>query len=470
MKNFNRRDFLATGSCGMMSSLTAMNALIQLRVTGNAVAGTTDSSSEHKALVCIFLDGGNDSYNMLVPTASDEYTNYAASRSNMALPNVGSTNGVLPLTSLNTPGRTFGVNPAMEGIQRLFNDQKAAFIANVGTLVEPIPNAAAYSSGNFKLPRALFSHFDQQDEWQTSLPQDPSAATGWGGRMADLTNLLNDPTGKVPMSYSLSGNNTYQTGTDVVSYTITRDGAIPLNGLSQHTVIPPSTANTAASLMEQTYRSVLEQAYTDETRNSIDSFQEFSTAINGSSITTTFPGSDFGRDLEMTAKSIASANALGQKRQIFFIRVTQWDDHASLLTSHGPRLSALSAGIEAFQQAMVDLDMEDNVTLYTMSEFSRTLRSNGLGTDHAWGGNHIVTGGAVKGGRIYGDYPDNLLLGQGQDVGANGRLLPSTSCDLYFAELAQWFGVSAPDLYTVLPNLSRFHSASATSAPMGFLL
>lgn len=453
-----------------MTSLSMLNALMQLKITGNAVAApASGAANDHKALVCVFLTGGNDSFNTLVPTTAGEYGNYLASRSNIALPAPGAAGGVLPINSLNTPGRTFGVHPSMSALQSLFNSQKAAFVANVGTLVEPIPDVAAYNSGRFELPKSLFSHTDQQAEWQTSLPQQVSALTGWAGRMADCMNIANDPDGKVPMSISLSGNNVLQTGTSISPYTIEESGAVSLEGAQDTSGLNVLRANAASSLMEETYHSVLERAYAEETKNSLDSFDAFSAAVNGVSLRTPFPSSRFGSNLEMISKSIAGAPALGQKRQIFFVEFSGWDDHANLIQNHALRLEDLSNSISAFQASMEDQGISDNVTLYTFSDFSRTLRSNGAGTDHAWGGNQLVVGGAVKGGRIYGEYPDNLLLGQGLDVGRNGRLLPTTSCDLYYAELAQWFGVSLSDLSTILPNLSRFHTASATEAPLGFL-
>jgi len=258
----SRRLFLGKGTCGAMSSLGLLNTILQLRLTGNAVA-QTGSDPEYKALVCLFLIGGNDSYNMLVPTTAGEHALYSASRSNLALPLPGNTGGVLPLTSQNTPGRTFGLNPAMPQLQQSFNNGQAAFIANAGTLVEPIPNVAAYNSGNFQLPQALFSHNNQQTEWQTSLPQSLSALNGWMGRMADSINILNDPLGTVPMSISLSGNNTMQTGSEVFPYAITQDGSVGLQGAGSIGNVNGLRAAATTSMMEQSYRTVLERAYAE---------------------------------------------------------------------------------------------------------------------------------------------------------------------------------------------------------------
>ncbi len=463
-----RREFIKQGVCGSMTSLGLLNTLIQLRLTGNAVA-QTGAPQNYKALVCLFLFGGNDSYNMLIPTASGEYSNYVASRTNLALPSPGSPNGVLPLTTLNTPGRTFGVNPALEFLQSAYNNEDVAFIANAGTLIEPIPNVAAYNSGNYDLPKALFSHNNQQMEWQTSLPQSLSASTGWAGRMADNLNILNDPNGKVPMSVSLNGNNTLQTGTDVVPYVINESGAVGLTDLNT-TVANNARNNTTTSFMDQTYRSVLERAYAEESNNSFDAFADFSAALNSSNITTVFSNTGLAKDLEMVAKTIKSAPNLGHERQIFFVGLGGFDHHSSLLAPHTALLKELDGALASFNAAMHEINMDDDVTLFTCSEFGRTMRSNGLGTDHAWGGNQIVMGGAVKGSRIYGDYPSNLLIGTGLDVGTTGRLLPTTSCDLYFAELAKWFGVSSGDLETILPNINNFYSPTSAAPPLGFLL
>ncbi|MGJ8725440.1 MAG: DUF1501 domain-containing protein [Roseibacillus sp.] len=465
----SRRMFLGKGTCGAMSSLALFNTLLQLRMTGNAMAQSGAGDDDHKALVCIFLFGGNDSFNMLVPTTTDEYSAYAASRSNLALPSPGNTGGVLPLTSLNTPGRTFGLNPAMPKLQSLFNTSEAAFVANVGTLVVPIPTPVDYKSGNFELPKALFSHNNQQAEWQTSLPQTLSALSGWAGRMADATNIRNDPNGTVPMSISLDGNNIMQTGSNVFPYSITKDGSVGLTG-SGFGGSNGLRVGATESMMEETYRTVLERAYAEESSRSFDTHSSFASATSSVNISTAFDSTTLSQNLAMVARSIAAGPALGHKRQIFFVGYGSFDHHDELLAAQTLRLTELDNAISSFQTAMSDLSLEDQVTLFTCSEFSRTIRSNGRGTDHAWGGNQIVVGGAVKGSRIYGQYPDTLGLASGMDIGTNGRLLPSTSCDLYFAELAKWFGVSNSDLETILPNISEFYSPTSSTPPLGFLL
>ena len=447
-----------------MTSLGLLNTLLQLRMTGNAVA-QTGADPSFKALVCVFLTGGNDSFNMLVPTTSDEYSDYSASRSNLALPLPGSTNGVLPLNVLNTPGRTFGLNPAMPQLQGLFNTGAAGFIANTGTLIEPIPNVAGYRSGSFRTPQALFSHASQIMEWQTSLPQTVTGLNGWAGRMADAVNILNDSAGGVPMSISLDGNNILQTGSEIVPYVISENGSIGLSGAGQGPSTSGLRASSVSSMMEQSYRTILERAYAEGTSSSFDIHEAFSSATTSASLNTTFPRTTLANKLAMVARSIKAAPDLGHKRQIFFITHGSFDHHSDLVEPQALLLNELDGAMSAFNSAMHEQNMNDQVTLFTCSEFSRTLRSNGRGTDHGWGGNQIVMGGAVDGAKIHGQYPESLLIGSGQDIGTNGRLLPTTSCDLYFAELAKWFGVSTGDLETILPNLSNF----ASSPPLEFI-
>lgn len=467
--DISRRLFLGKGACGAMSSLGVLNTILQLRMTGNAVA-QTGAASDYKALVCVFLTGGNDSFNMLVPTTASEHLHYAASRSNLALPLPGRAGGVLPLTSLNTPGRSFGLHPAMPQLQGLFNAGDAGFVANVGTLVEPVGTVAEYNSGDFELPKALFSHNNQQMEWQTSLPQSLLAFDGWAGRMADIVNIQNDPSATVPMSISLSGNNIMQTGNEVFQYVITENGSVGLTGNGVSGSVEGHRAGAVSSMMEQTYRTVLERAYAEGTTRSFGTHEAFSAATEGVASASAFPNTTLAKQLEMISKTIKAGPSLGHKRQIFFVALNGFDHHGELLEAHNDRLGVLDGALAAFQTEMNGSGLSEQVSLFTSSEFARTIRSNGRGTDHGWGGNQIVMGGAVQGSRIYGNYPSSLLLGTGQDVGTNGRLLPSTSCDLYFAELAKWFGVSGSDLETVLPNISNFYSPTSSEPPLGFLL
>lgn len=467
----NRRKFLGSANCAAISSVGILNTLVNLRMIGNAAAASSPGNDDYRALVCLFLHGGNDSYNMLIPTGTSEHANYAAIRSNLALPAPGSGDprAILPINATNTGGRSFGLHHSLTEMQGLFNSQNLSFISNVGTLVEPT-TVAQYKSGSVTLPRSLFSHNDQQREWQTSVPQ-ANLKTGWAGRLADRVSAVNT-SNEVSMNISLDGTNLLQTGDSSFAYAIDSQGAKLLTGAQSGLSAELNRVNGAKSLVEKNYRDVLRRAFAEEASRGFDAGEAFSSAFEVAEVSTPFPDSSVARDLQAVARSIAARDTFGHKRQIFFVQQRGFDNHAELLESHESLMSHLDANLKAFWDSLVELGVEDQVTLFSCSDFGRTLRSNGLGTDHAWGGHSFVMGGCVDGGKIFGEYPDQsqLSIGNGLDVGFNGRLLPTTSCDEYFAELALWFGLSPNDLLEVFPNLGNFYSHSDNTPPLGFLL
>jgi len=467
----NRRSFLGSANCAALSSLGIFNTLVNLKLIGNAVAAPPAAPGDYRAMICLFLHGGNDSYNMLAPTSVTEHANYAAIRSNLALPAPGSglANALLPLNSTNTPGRSFGVHHAMPQLQQLFNNGKAAFIANVGTLVEPT-TVAQFKSNSVKLPLSLFSHNDQRREWQTSVPQ-TSLKTGWGGRLADRMMGFNS-SNQVSMNISLEGSNLLQTGNVSFAYTIDPGGAKTLTGATGGVAAELNRVQGAKSLVEHTYRDVLRRAFSEEAKRSYETAERFAGIFDASAVSTVFPSGGLGSDLRAVAKTIASRGPLGHSRQIFYVQAGGYDNHAELLNTQAGLLGTVDAALKAFWDSLVELGVENEVALFTCSDFGRTLRSNGQGTDHAWAGNTFVMGGAVNGSKIYGNYPDasQFRIGAGLDVGFNGRLLPTTSCDQYFSELALWFGLAPSDLPEIFPNIGNFYSYSAGSPPLGFLL
>jgi len=456
-----------------MSSVSLLNTLVNLKMVGNASAQTASQGS--KTLVCLFLRGGNDSYNMLVPSSPAEHQNYSIMRSNIALPNVGSPGGVLPLNRADSPktpennGRQFAVHPAMPEIQNLFDQGNIAFVANVGTLVAPT-SLTAYQNEAVPLPQALFAHNSQIMEWHTSVPQG-GAGSGWQGRIADLLNPASAGfnAGSVSMNISLAGNNTMQVGETTTYYTIGPDGSTGLDGLqASNLTFQGIRARNTKSIMEETYKNLYVDSFTKESRQSFELHEIFSAAFTSSSVSTIFPNTNLGRDLLGVARAIAAQTQLGQTRQTFFVEYGTFDHHADLLERQELMLGQLSEAVKSFWDALEELGISDEVTLFTASDFSRTLRSNGIGTDHAWGANHFVMGGAVDGQKIYGKYPDDseLKIGSGIDVGNNGRMLPTISTDEYFADLALWLGVPEADIGTVFPNLSNFWSGG--EAPVGY--
>jgi len=461
----NRRSFLKGGAASILATVPVMNTLLSLK----ASAALIPAPDDYRALVCIFLGGGCDTYNLLVPTTSTEYNNYRLSRSNLALPVTG-TGAVLPLTVANTPGRTFGVHPSCSRVQGLFNSGKIAFLANTGTMVQPatVAEYRARSSGSKLFPLGLFSHSDQSRHWQTSVPQSRAGAQGWAGRVADLLEAsVNNSS--ISMNISLAGINTMQVGKDTASFSMTQNGPVRLSGDTLSAGIFRVQNDALRDISSEYHRNLFKQAYSKDVTESIDLSRAFGDAYNNSKINTTFATSaSINSDLNAIAKTISIRENLGVKRQIFFVMYGGWDHHGELLNTQAGMLGHLDSALKSFHDAMNELSLWDKVVTFTASEFARTLRSNGRGTDHAWGGNHLIMGGAVDGGKIFGQYPELRFSGP-QDIGGGGLLLPTTSCDQYFAELVSWFGVPYSELATILPNLGNFYSASSGARPIGFI-
>ena len=463
----NRRNFLGQASCAAIGSITSMNTLYNLMATNRLSVASTTPPTDYKALVCILLAGGNDSFNMLMPKGDAEHAKYAVTRSNLAIPK----EDIIGLSGTNS-GYSLGIHPSMAPMASMYEAGDLAFIANAGTLVEPIANVTEYRSTLKKKPLGLFSHSDQIEQWQTSIP-DQRQAIGWGGRMADLLNDTNSSNG-ISMNISLSGRNVFQSGQNVLEYSISNRG----NGASGIEQFGTSDAgllnrlrNTAVdSLMGDIYGNVFKETFANLTTKTIASQKVFEAAMNQiGTFPTIFEDDDhyLSQNLRMMARVISSAQALDQKRQIFFTTFGGWDHHDEVLNNQTAMLGIVSKAINQFYQALdaADPGLRDQVTLFTVSDFARTLTSNGNGSDHAWGGNMMVAGGAVQGGQVYGSYPD-LDLANNLMVSQRGNLLPTTASDQIFAEMAKWFGVSDTDLNDyVLPNYKRFDQN-----PLGFLM
>lgn len=451
--SINRRQFIGQASCGAISATSLFSTLLTLRLANSLAAqSTSGGEGDYKALVCLFLAGGNDSFNMLVPTTSGEYEAYAAVRGNLAL----ARDTVLQITPGNLGGRTLGVHPSMTEVRDLFGQGRLAFVSNVGSLVRPL-TLADYRAGR-SLPLSLYSHADQIKQWQTCIP-DQRTAVGWGGRAADIINSLNSPS-LVSMNISLSGQNVFLTGRDAFTYSVSSGGATALTGYSPTAVNSLTAQRTKGvdSVMDQSYRNLFEQTYAESTRDAVDSYYEFSTALNGINLTTPVPtGNSLASSLAMIARVIAARSRFGARRQIFFVQLGGWDHHDEVLNNQLTMLRTVSQAIGMFSSALTEVGVADRVTLFTASDFGRTLSSNGNGSDHAWGGNHLVMGGAVNGGKVYGDaaaghYPDFRNLAA-IDTG-QGRLIPGVSVDEYARDLLAWFGVSNSNMDYVLPAFS----------------
>ncbi len=452
----SRRQFLRQASCAAVGSTSLYSVLLNLATAGRASAETLSPFGDYKALVCLFLDGGNDSFNMLTPGEPEEFQRYAAARANLSLAQPD----VLPITG--PQGRRFALHPGMAEVRDLYDAGHLSFVANVGTLVEPttLDQINAYTA---KLPLGLYSHSDQSMHWQTSTP-DKRGSVGWGGRMAEILQSVNERN-EISMNISLSGTSVFQSGENLIPYAITPHGSPLLAGYDDAT--QPFFRKAVDSMLEQNYQNLLKQTYARLTRNAIDSSAVFLDAWNKAKrVATRFPNTDLGRRLRGTAQAMATRDLLGMRRQVYFVRYGGWDHHDEVLATQAGMLTTLSQAVGSFWTALGELGLQDDVLLFTASDFGRTLSSNGEGSDHGWGGNQFVLGGGHRGGRIYGDYPEDLSIGNNLDTG-RGRLIPTTSVDSYFAELALWLGVSPGDLPAVLPNIERFYDPASTSAPLG---
>jgi uncharacterized protein (DUF1501 family) len=456
--NVSRRYFLRQAACAAVGTTSIASTVWNLRAINSATAQTLGSAADFRALVCLFLYGGNDANNMVVPIDNTTYPVYSAARGPLAL----AQNSLLPL-NLTTPdpqGRSFGLHPNMPELQTLFNNDRAlAIMANVGTLIEPI-TAAQYLNGTAKLPPQLFSHDDQQVEWQTGWADGPRSS-GWGGRLADLLTSFNDAN-TISMSISLAGTNTFQIGNRVSEYQVSSNGGIGLNGFGGTN--GQIRYQAVQDLLNLPHQNLFEAEFARITNRSIKNNAILTTALNGITLNTPFPAnSGLSSQLQAIAKIIAARQTLGMRRQIFFCSVGGYDTHSDELASQANLLAELSQCMSAFYLATKELGVADRVTLFTASDFGRTFQSNGTGADHAWGSHALVLGASVNGGAIYGTFP-TLAVGGPEDVG-EGRWVPTSSVDQYSATLAKWYGITSPtDLRTVLPNIDRF-----SNTDLGFM-
>lgn len=456
-KHVSRRDILRVGGTAVASTVCG-----RLAIPRSAIAATPYVSG-YKALVCAYLTGGNNGFNMLVPTSNGAYGTYQTSRGNLAI----AQNTLLPLNGMASDGNTYGLHPSCPELQALFNAGNVAFVCNVGPLIQPTTVAQA-QSGSVQLPPQLFSHIDQTNQWMTSNPLSEELF-GWAGRIADLF-AANGVGANLAYCVTTGGTNTWQSGKNTLPYVLGTGGAPSLNviglkGARQQVVM--DLLNQAASdtnLMVSQYNAVMSSATSKVTlvSNALTAAGDFTTQFPNN------PGDGgqsgdgmFDAQLHEVARVIKANQQFGDLRQIFFTQLLGFDTHNGELATQGRLLQYVSSYLNNFWNAMGEISMQDNVTIFTMSDFGRTLGSNGDGSDHAWGNHQLVLGGAVKGG-YYGKMP-NLKVG-GPDDFSLGRIVPTTASDQFASTIATWFGVAASDLPTVFPNVSKF----ATS-DLGFM-
>jgi uncharacterized protein (DUF1501 family) len=441
MTRHTRRDILRLACCSAVGA-SLVSGLSKFGLVSAMAQGTTD----YKALVCIFMFGGNDSNNLLVPIDS-RYTQYLQSRSVLALPQ----SELLPL-QINGQS-TYGLHPNVPDLQGYFNNQKSlAILANVGTLVQPTTQAEFQASQN--LPENLFSHSDQQNQWQ-SAQLSGVPVSGWAGKIADNVQTFN-ASAQFPPILSISGSPVFCTGISTRPFSMDPGQPPGLVGFDSSAA---SQARYAATQQLLTFDSGLSmvQAANSVTGHAVQFATVLSDALKSiSPLQTVFPGSYLGQQLQQVAQVIAAQSALGVKRQIFFCSVGGFDTHADQLPQQVQLLSDVSGSMSAFYQATQELGVTNQVTTFTLSEFSRTMEpGSSNGSDHAWGSHQLILGGAVKGNAIYGTFP-TLALGGPDDADQNGRWIPTTALDQYAATLATWFGVSPANLASIFPNLANF--------------
>ena len=461
---------MGQASCAAIGSTTLMSSLANLMLANKMIGSAPTPPADYKALVCVLLAGGNDSFNMLVPRGASEYAQYATTRSNLALPMAS----LLPINPLVSDGKLYGVHPSMVAVKNMFEAERLAFVANVGTLIEPVANATEYYSGLKQLPLGLYSHSDQIQQWQTSVPH-TREAIGWAGRMADILQSGN-ANSAISMNISLSGRNVWQTGNQSYEYSIgnTDDGVTGLNSVSDWAsnsgFLNYSRTEAINDLNTQLYNNILQGTLGDLSKRSFDAVEVFKNAVTAAPpFSTTFSTSSLSQNMKMVARVIAAREALGASRQTFFITFGGWDHHDEVIENQMYMLGVVSAAIGELYAALDTINMSDNVTTFTISDFARTLTSNGNGSDHAWGGNSIVAGGAVNGKKIYGSFPELNLSGNPLMVSNRGNLIPTTSADALFADLALWYGVSPFDLATILPNIGHFYTPGSATTPLGLM-
>jgi uncharacterized protein (DUF1501 family) len=489
-QDHTRRAFLRR-SAQLAFTGAALPTALNLAAMGEAAAF---NATGYKALVCVFLSGGNDPWNTVVPYDNTNYDLYSAIRGGgagrtaggVALGQADLANTVLAPTNPLT-GRQYALHPSMTGLANLFNAGQAAVQLNVGPLVVPLTKAQYEGSNRslYPLPPKLFSHNDQQSIWQSSSPE--GSTVGWGGNIGDLA-LSSNGGSSLFTCISVTGNAVFLSGDQALSYQVSSaQGAVKINCVSNNVYGSAAVKNAMRDLVQQARSDVLENEYNRVTQRSITAEATVTGGISGTAAAATTSTGDFApfagipnnnslaSQLKMVARLIAARNSLGTKRQVFFVSLGGFDLHDNLRLGHVTNMTRVSQAMTAFYQTTANLGVAGDVTAFTASDFGRTLTSNGDGSDHGWGSNHLVVGGAVKGKAFYGA-PPPVSVGNGTGAEdqwhvGQGRLLPSTSVDQYAATLASWFGVEPTELAGILPNLRNFGAPNAVNYPtnLGFL-
>jgi uncharacterized protein (DUF1501 family) len=461
----SRRQFLRTASMASMAGLTVSPFLLEL----NSVAAMAQQggTSDYKALVCVFLSGGNDGHGTVIATDPESFSAFTQARS--GAPGLAYAQGSLLPINLKTPqsGRTFALNPNLTGVQNLFNAGRAAIVSNTGTLVAPVTKAQI-KANSVPLPASLYSHFDQSAAWQAITATEGSAAhEGWGGAIADILGSQNSNSAFTCISTAgtalfLSGDSTYQLN-------VTSAGPIPIYGLANPVFGTSAGTSALSSILSSEETNLFAKEYAAVVQRSIAAQATLATSMLPAGptgvanppqyldpTTNKLADNPLASSLQTVARIIGGRSGLGVTRQIFYVQLGGFDMHDNQAPQHATLLTQLGTALEYFDQVMQAAGLSNNVTAFTASDFGRTLTANSDGTDHGWGSHHFVTGGAVNGQDMYGQYP---VIGSNQanDMGA-GRLIPTVSIEQYAGTLAKWFGLSDGQIRQIFPNFGNFGS------------
>ncbi len=472
--NQTRRQFLRTASMASMAGIYVSPFLLEL----NSLAAMAQSAtgSDYRALVCVYLQGGNDGHGTVIATDPNSFAAFTAARSGapgLAYPLAE----LLPIT-LKTPqsGRTFALNPSLGGVQSLFNAGRAAIVANTGTLVTPATKTQI-NSNSVPLPDSLFSHFDQTAAWQAIASNLGSGErVGWGGAVADAIEAMNINSNSMFTCISTAGNALFLAGQSSFQLNVTPAGPIPIYGLQQPPFGLPAAANPLNSILTSDETNLFAKEYEVVINRSMQAQSMLATAMAPAGVggianppqyldptTNMLANNPLAASMQTVARIIAGRAQLGVTRQIFYVQLGSFDTHDGQAQQHARLLTQLGSAFQYFDGLMVNMGLSNNVTAFTISDFGRTLTSNSDGTDHGWGSHHFVVGGAVQGQDMYGQYPV-VGVDQANDVGA-GRLIPTTAVEQYAGTLASWFGLSDSQIRTVFPNFGNF----GTDPHLGFM-
>ena len=460
----DRREFIKS-SCralGMVAAATQLRHFGAVSVLAQkSVEAETEGTVPYKALVCVFLSGGNDSNNMVIPNYEEGYAQYSAARGaqSLAIPRAN----LLPITPPGMGGQVYGLNPNLPAMHTLWNQGKLAVVCNTGPLVRPITRAEYLAGG--PRPYQLFSHSDQVEQFRTAISTFRST-TGWGGRLADRTAQLNQGAA-ISMITSVAGANVFNIGTSSVPLIVTA-APTPLNQvltLTGYGVGADEDARRAAlgSIRTRDVNYTMVQAASSLTQQAWNVSQQLS---QNPTLTVTFPNTTLGNQLAQVAKLMKFRTALNMSRQIFFVQLGGWDTHFSQIGGQTPLFQQVDAALKAFYDETVAQGIAGQVTTFTMSDFNRTFNPSGsgtgVGTDHGWAGHHFVIGGAVRGGDFYGRPTSNgtffpTLVNTGpDDADTRGRFIPTVSVEQYAGTLAKWFGLPDADIPIAFPNANNF--------------